>query len=207
MATGDTKLSICSDALIMLGAAPLSSFSEGTDAAQICDRLYDDIKSTLIVMYPWGFSQKKVQLACLSDAPASEWEYAYALPADNIGSGVVALFTSSAAGSRPVADGWEIYERNVLTNYTEVHVDYQADVSEGVMPSYFVQLLKYWMAWHIAETVTDQITKAQYYQLQACGNPSENMRGGMFRVCCQIDGGAKPPQTIEDFDLISSRLS
>ena len=33
MATGDTKLSICSDALIMLGASPLSSFSEGTDAA------------------------------------------------------------------------------------------------------------------------------------------------------------------------------
>jgi hypothetical protein len=207
MATGDTKLSICSDALIMLGASPLSSFSEGSDAAQICDRLYDDIKSTLTVMYPWGFSQKKVQLARLSDAPASEWEHAYALPADNIGSGVVALFTSSAAGSRPVADGWEIYERNVLTNFTEVHVDYQANVSEGVMPSYFVQLLKYWMAWHIAETVTDQITKAQYYQLQACGNPSENMRGGMFRVCCQIDGGAKPPQTIEDFDLISTRLS
>ena len=38
MASGDTKLSICSDSLIMLGAAPLSSFSEGTDAAQVCDR-------------------------------------------------------------------------------------------------------------------------------------------------------------------------
>ena len=35
MASGDTKLSICSDALILLGAKPLSSFSgrhgRGTD--------------------------------------------------------------------------------------------------------------------------------------------------------------------------------
>ena len=52
MATGDTKLSICSDALIMLGASPLSSFSEGTDAAQICDRIYDDTRDTLLQMYP-----------------------------------------------------------------------------------------------------------------------------------------------------------
>ena len=53
MASGDTKLSICSDALIMLGAKPLSSFSEGTDAAQICDRLYDDIRDSTIGMHPW----------------------------------------------------------------------------------------------------------------------------------------------------------
>ena len=37
MAAGDTSLSICSDALILLGAAPISSFTEGSDAAQACD--------------------------------------------------------------------------------------------------------------------------------------------------------------------------
>ena len=52
MASGDTKLSICSDALIMLGAAPLSSFSEGTDSAQITDRLYDDIRDSTLGMFP-----------------------------------------------------------------------------------------------------------------------------------------------------------
>ena len=38
MAAGDTSLSICSDALILLGAAPISSFTEGSDAAQACDQ-------------------------------------------------------------------------------------------------------------------------------------------------------------------------
>ena len=37
MAQGDTKLSICSEALIMQGAAPLSSFATGTDEAQVAD--------------------------------------------------------------------------------------------------------------------------------------------------------------------------
>lgn len=45
MAVGDTKLTICNDALLMLGAAEMTSFTEGTDSAKICDRLYDDLKS------------------------------------------------------------------------------------------------------------------------------------------------------------------
>jgi len=49
MAAGDTSLSICSDALIMLGAAPLSSFTEGTDAAQAFDRLFQILE---IAYYP-----------------------------------------------------------------------------------------------------------------------------------------------------------
>ena len=48
MAAGDTDLSICSDALILLGASPLSSFTEGTDAAQVCDRLYPDFRDSML---------------------------------------------------------------------------------------------------------------------------------------------------------------
>ena len=108
MASGDTKLSICSDSLIMLGASPLSSFSEGTDAAQICDRLYDDITDFALGLYPWSFSFKKVQLAREVDTPATEWKYQYVLPADLIGTGARALFTTSTPGARPVNEGWEI---------------------------------------------------------------------------------------------------
>ena len=50
MAAGDTSLSICSDALILLGAAPISSFTEGSDGAQACDRLYPDLRDN---KYGW----------------------------------------------------------------------------------------------------------------------------------------------------------
>tara|TARA_X000001382_G_scaffold127491_2_gene115450 strand:- start:5047 stop:5667 length:621 start_codon:yes stop_codon:yes gene_type:complete len=205
MASGDTKLSICSDSLIMLGAAPLSSFSEGTDAAQVCDRLYDDILETILAMYPWTFSYKKVQLARLTDTPVNEWKYNYQLPSDSIGSGVRALFTTESAGARPVNDGWEILEDKLLTDYETVYVDYQFRPSEAVLPTYFIQLIKYWMAWHIAEPVTDQITKGEYYKTLAVGAPSENNRGGAFRQAAIINGQNQPNQVIEDFDLISVR--
>ena len=75
MASGDTKLSICSDALIMLGESPLTSFS-GTDAGVVCDRLYDDIKKMTLAMYPWSFTISKLQLS-RGTAPVNEYKYAY----------------------------------------------------------------------------------------------------------------------------------
>ena len=44
MAAGDSGLSICSDALLMLGAKPISSFTEGTDEASIASPSTDQIE-------------------------------------------------------------------------------------------------------------------------------------------------------------------
>jgi len=204
MASGDTKLSICSDALILLGASPLSSFSEGTDAAQICDRLYDDLKDSIIATYPWSFSIKKVQLARLSETPNSEWKYLYQLPGDTL-AGVRAVFNTGQPGARPIPHGWEIIENKLQTSQEEIWVDYQFSPNEAALPTYFVQLLKYVMAAEIAETVTDQLTKAEYFERKAYGTPSENRRGGYMRVAMNIDGGSKSAERIEDFPLISVR--
>jgi hypothetical protein len=80
MATGDTDIKICSDALLMLGANPISSFTEGTDESNICDRLYPDIKIRTLTMYDWSFSFKKTQLARLVTTPTNEYKYEYQLP-------------------------------------------------------------------------------------------------------------------------------
>jgi hypothetical protein len=65
MAAGDTSLTICSDALLMLGAKPISSFDEGTDEASVANRLYSDIRDQSLAMYPWSFSFKKTSIARL----------------------------------------------------------------------------------------------------------------------------------------------
>ena len=82
MAAGDTPVSICADALILLGASPISSFNDGTDEANSCDRLYPDIRDMALSMYPWSFAYKKVKLARLITTPVSEWAYEYQLPGD-----------------------------------------------------------------------------------------------------------------------------
>lgn len=204
MASGDTKLSICSDALILLGASPLSSFSEGTDAAQICDRLYDDLKDSLIAAYPWSWSFKKSQLARLTSTPPNEWKYQYALPGDTL-AGVRAVYNTNAVSVPPIQYGWEVHGDHLDTNEETIYVDYQYSPSESILPTYFIQLLKYAMAAEIAETVTDQITKAQYFEQKAFGSPAENRRGGFFRVAANIDGANNSIEAFQDFTLTAVR--
>lgn len=203
MATGDTKLTICNDAILMLGGRPISSFSEGTDNSQIADRLYNDIKVMCLTMYPWSFSFKKVQLARTLNTPVTEWKYEYQIPGDVI-SGPRALFDSSSPGARPVT-WWEKFEDKILTSYEQVWIDYQFDPAEDRLPSYFVQLLKYMLAWHFAEPLTDQFTKGDYWRSIAVGTPAENGRGGYMRQAMNIDGQTQPNQIMEDFSLIAVR--
>ena len=204
MATGDTKLSICSDALIMLGAAPLSSFSDGTDEAQVADRLYDDIQDTILMQYPFSWSIKKVKLGRLSTTPINEWKYIYALPGDILGN-PKAVFNVGTTSALPVRD-FEIYSSGLYTSYEEVWIDYQYTPDPGVFPPYFVKLLKTALAAEFAEPVTDQITKGHYYHNKAYGLPSENMRGGLMRVAINIDGADRPPQVIQEFPISDIRF-
>lgn len=204
MAAGDTKLSICSDALIMLGANPLSSFTVGTDDAQVADRLYDDVRDTLLMQYPYSWSIKKVKLARLVQTPINEWKYIYQLPGNLLGN-PKAVFNVDAVGARPQRD-FEIYGDGLNTNYENVWIDYQYRPEPFEFPPYFVRLLKTALAAEFAEPVTDQITKADYFHNRAYGAPSENMRGGLVRVAINIDGADRPAQQIQEFPISDIRF-
>ena len=203
MAAGDTALSICSDALLMLGAKPISSFDEGTDEASVANRLYPDIKDQAILMYPWSFSYKKVSIARLITTPINEYRYEYQLPGDRLTS-PRAIYDTNATNIPPRKE-YRIIGDKLLTDYEQVYIDYQYSVPEFEMPSYFVQLLKYMMTWHLALPITDQTDKSQYWQSVATGAPGENGRGGYLRQAMNIDGAGNPTNAINDFSLINVR--
>ena len=188
----------------MLGAAPLSSFSDGTDEAQVADRLYDDIRDTILMQYPFSWSVKKVKLGRLSTTPINEWKYIYALPGDILGN-PKAVFNVGTTSALPVRD-FEIYSSGLYTSYEEVWIDYQYTPDPSVFPPYFVKLLKTALAAEFAEPVTDQITKGDYYHNKAYGLPSENMRGGLMRVAINIDGADRPAQVIQEFPISDIRF-
>jgi hypothetical protein len=204
MAVGDTDLSICSDALILLGASPISSFTEGTDTAQACDRLYPDLRDTMLSTYVWSWTLKKSQIARLSTNPINEWQYAYQLPGDML-SGVLAVFESNSTTERSRRYGWEVYGDQLYTNMETVYIDYQASVSETKMPNYFVRLLRTALAGELAIVVTDQAAKADYFKAQAFGSPGENGRGGLMREAMNIDARGQSTQIVEDYSLIEVR--
>jgi len=204
MATGDTDISICSDALILLGAEPITSFTDGSDSAQACSRLYPDLRDTMISSYVWSWSLKKTQIARLSTPPVNEWQYAYQLPGDML-SGVLAVFETAGTAERSRRYGWEIYGDQLYTNMQTIYIDYQQSVSEFKMPVYFVRLLRTAMAAELAIVITDQASKSDYFRNQAFGNPGENGRGGLMREAMNIDARGQSTQIVEDYSLIEVR--
>lgn len=199
MAAGDSAVSICSDALILLGAKPISSFNDGTDEANTADRLYPNVRDMTLSMYPWSFAYKKLKLARLLGTPINEWRYMFQMPGDRLAV-PRAVFRSESVGARPFKD-WEILGDKIYTNEEVIVIDYPYQTEEFAMPQYFVQLLKYMMAWHLAYPITEQETKTQYWQAVAIGNG----RNGFFRQATNIDGQGQPPQVIGDFSLIEAR--
>ena len=205
MASGDTDVSICSQALLLLGANEITSFSDGTAPSAICNKLYPRVKSQTLGMYPWSFTLKKTQLGQLTSTPTNVYSKEYQLPTDMFLGVPRAVYASLSTGNLPKITDYEIQGDKLLTNETTIVIDYQQLVAESAMPSYFVQMMIYQMAWHLAEPVTDQTTKADYWKTVALGTPSENMRGGYFRQAINIDGAGQSKTVIADYLLTEVR--
>jgi hypothetical protein len=154
-----------------------------------------------LMLYPWSFAYKKQKLSRLITQPVNEWEYEYQMPGDRLGN-PRAVFNSDQTGARPVQD-WEILGDRLYTNEKTVVIDYPFQTQEFAMPQYFVQLLKYMMAWHLAFPITEVQSKSEYWQVVAVGGDG---RSGYLRQAMNIDGQGQPPKGFEDFSLIAARF-
>ena len=209
MAIGDTDVSICNKALVFLGASKITSFSDASAAADACNILYKEVKASTLAMYSWTFTLGKATLAQETTVPTSEWSYQYALPNDMLSGVPRAVRASTTAGS-PLIKNWEIGQSSnggtvLFSDETTITIDYQKDVNEGALPSYFITLLAYQLAWHLAETMTDQTTKVELWRSIALGTPGEGMRGGYFRQAVSTDSAGQTPGVISDYMLTELR--
>lgn len=76
-----TPLSLCSAALLLIGADEISSFEDGNRAAKLCANLYPRTRDELLQSYPWRFATVQESLAKLVTPPLFGFRYAYQLPA------------------------------------------------------------------------------------------------------------------------------
>jgi hypothetical protein len=77
-----TSVSICSNALLMLGAHTISSFEDGTDRSTLAANLYESTRDATLRSHPWNCATKRVVLAPDAEAPAFGYPAAFTLPAD-----------------------------------------------------------------------------------------------------------------------------
>jgi hypothetical protein len=77
-----TPVSICSNALLMLGDEPISDFDEGTDRARLAANLWESWRDHVLRRHPWNCATKRVQLAPDATAPAFDFSAQFSLPSD-----------------------------------------------------------------------------------------------------------------------------
>lgn len=201
-----TSIEHCNRALNMIGSGPIASFLETSDKARTCSAQYEDTVKLLLTMANWRFATRKAQLSRLLDPPLSIYRYAYQLPSAML-AGPDAVYNSAGIGSPPIVQGYEVFERTLLTDLETVYIDYRFRPLESNWPAWFDSLMTLALAAKFAKGVTDQTDLAIEYFQRAFGTPQENMRGGYFLVCTQINRQGGGPKQLPTAELLSARNS
>lgn len=187
-----SDISICSQALVMLGAKSISSFNDATDSARMCQVLYPDARKQVMRSHPWNCLVKRAQLAPESTMPLFGYKNQFVLPA-----ACLRLLNVGSEDETPDEDYQLEGERRVLYDGTVLNVRYIEDKPEsrwddllaGVMTAYMAMVLAY----PITKSGTQQEAQAALYQQK-------------FKAAKAVDGQENPPEQITDSPLLSARL-
>lgn len=145
-----TPISICSAALLMIGADEISSFEEGTREAKLCLNLYQTTLDELLQTYPWRFATLQTQLARHVKTPLFGYGHAYALPPN-----LLRLLQTQGV------EDYRIFEDGLHTNAQNVYITYIARPKEQQMPAYFTRIVEFKMAEILALALQEDLTKSR----------------------------------------------
>lgn len=187
-----TAVSICSNALLMLGAQTINSFNDSAnlDRAKLCANLYPTVRNKLLRSHPWNCAVKRLLLAPDASAPVFGYSYQFQLPTD--------CLRVLEVGSGGAQIDYLIEGRQILTDAASIELRYVfLNTDENSWDEALVHLATLAMAARIAYAVTQSAsmeqTRTQEFQMA-------------LREAKAIDGQEEPPQTLGDERLLSARL-
>jgi hypothetical protein len=185
-------ISITNQALVLLGAQPITAFNEPTDRAKIAYTMYGPNRKALMRLHPWNCLVKRVQLAPEAAVPAfGAYSHQFVLPGD-------CLRLLSLGGEGETPQDYQLEgERRVLFGSTVCNVRYIADLGEDkwddLLTDVMVQRMASVMAYAITKSGT---TKADAYQVYQAA----------LKAAKAVDGQENPPEEISDSPLLEARF-
>ena len=137
----NTDIDIATAALILIGAAPITSFTETSTEALVASNIYEDVIRSALCASRWRFAANQQELNRLSDTPTGRFDLAYQLPSE-----LLMLHALTVNNN--------IIEYNVYGNLAftigsitdKVIADYSIRVGEEKFPSYFILAVEYALA-------------------------------------------------------------
>lgn len=188
MATG---VSICSNALLMLGSQTINDFADqqNLDRARLCANLYPSQRDSMLRAHPWNCCIKRELLAPDADAPAFEWAYSFQLPAD--------CLRVLEVGYGGYQINYLVEGRSILTNDPAVELRYVFRNDESAWDAHLVDLMTISMAAVLAYPVTQSTSER---------DSREGKLMQAMRQAKAVDGQEDPPQTLGNEHLLAARF-
>lgn len=188
MALNDVAL--CSRALIRLGAAPITSFADGTAESEIAGALYAPVRDALLSAYAWSFATGQVELSALLTPPVADFTNAFQLPVDFLRA------ISAGQGGRSRGLRYRIARGALHTDAGGVILNYIFRPEEEEFPPYFDAVMISRLAAEFCIPVTENTSRADaLYKIADLE----------FARARQIDAQQDTPGGFENFSLIDVR--
>jgi hypothetical protein len=159
--TANSPIDICSRALILIGADPITSFDDGNTEALVAVNMYEDVARASLVNSRWRFATNQAVLNLLTAAPTGRYDRAYQLPSDTL------MLHAVTVNDLPI--DYQIYGSKVFsdTDPSDVVVaDYTFRAEEQDWPSYFTIAVEYALAVVFSTSIARDSTLAALMQSQ-----------------------------------------
>jgi hypothetical protein len=191
-----TKVDICSTALVMIGANTITSFSDDSTEANVCNTVYEDILKSSLTRHRWRFATEQKQLSLLTATPTGRYAYAYQLPTDPE---LLQLITLTV---NDLVIPYERYGDKVyLDNYgstSSVICDYIFRQDEGEFPPHFILALQYQLASLFAGSIARDSGMIKQFA---------EMAERQYLVAKNIDSAEKTNKALDHSRFINLRKS
>ncbi len=185
-----SDIGLCAHALVRLGAAPITSFADGTAESEIAAILYPSVRDALLAAYPWSFATGQMALTPLAGKPAADYQYAYALPNDFLRA------VSLGSGGRGRGRHYRIARGELHCNDSAVTLTYIFKPEEEEFPAWFDAALIARLSAEFCIPVTENTSRAETLARLA---DTEFSRARL------IDSQQDSPARLEHFNLIDVR--
>lgn len=187
----ETAVSICSNALLKLGANPINDFSDDSDRARLASNLYSTVRDRILRAKPWNCAVKRVLLSPDVETPPYDFAYYFTLPGD--------WLRTLQVGELGDEIEYRIEGRKILADTTSMPLRYiyRNDIPatwDSLLQDVMVQAMAAEMAYAITQSTTKE--QAEYEKLKQA-----------LRLAGAVDGMEDQAETFGDFRLFNSRLS
>ena len=139
-----TNIDICARALIMIGAQPISSFSDGSTEALVASNIYDDVVEASLTRHRWRFATTQAELSLLTNTPTGRYDYAYQVPTSPAVLQIITLTVNDYV--IPYSRYQNYIYLNSYGSNSKVVMDYIYKVGEEYFPPHFRLALEYELA-------------------------------------------------------------